>query len=167
MNQTAVEDLFMREKEIKNTLDAGEETYDVVEGSVLDWRKWGQDRTKDLVVSFWLAGPTSDGKVSAFTAGAATIKLQTKKPGDENWTDLVTLTGKGQSTIDENGRIAVIPIAGLALKQFVRVTVQTTTQWTVGVTATAPKLTVGLDNDANYGIDADLVETHAMNPAAR
>jgi hypothetical protein len=166
MNQTAVEDLFLREREIGNTAGDGG-AFEAVESEVKDWRKWGVDRTKDLVVSVWLVGPTASAKVKKFTAGAVTCRLQTMKEGDESWTDLATKTGCGADTLDENGRIAVIPLAGLPLKQFVRLVVKTTTQWTVGDTATAPKITAGLDNDANYGIDAELVDSHDTNPAAR
>lgn len=164
MNQTAVEDLFLREKTIKNDI-VGEDY--VVESEAKDWRKWGKDRTKDLVVSAWLVGPKSDGKVVTFGAGELTLVLQTKNADDENWTELVPLTGLGQSDVDDFGRIAVIQLAGLALKQFVRVVVTVTTQWTVSGVATAPKLTVGLDNDTCYDIDATLVEDRAENPAAR
>ncbi len=167
MNHTAVEDLLMREAEITNALVGSETAYRAVEGGAKDWRMWGRDRTKDLVVSVWLAGPRAGGKVARFAQGAVTLKLQTKKAGDDAWTDLATLAGRGAATLDDDGRIASIPLAGLPLKQFVRLVAQVTTQWLVGTEATAPRLTAGLDNDASFGVDADLVETRADNPAAR
>lgn len=167
MNQTAVEDLFLRDKEITNATVGEATTIAAVVSDAKDWRKWGADRTKDLVVSLWLTGPTSGGKVKRFTAGACTAKLMTQSEGDgETWTEIYSKTGVGYAP-DACGRILTIPLAGLPLKQFVKLSVQVTTQYAISGTATAPKLTAGLDNDANFDIDATLVDTHATNPAAR
>lgn len=122
------------------------------QSDVRDWKRWGRDHSKDLGIAAWAENGSKLG------AGAATVKLESSANGVTGWTTIASATGSAGS-IDKNGRLAFFLLPRSGIKQYVRVIVETTTQFTDGTNALAPVLTVGLENDAEQDIDASMVQS--------
>ena len=208
MNNTAVEDLFIREEAIENSAtcnvteisgtDAAALTYETAtdggvyklttdgtvggtarkagtflkasiasttltwtvaessditgykESGVRDWKRWGRDHSKDLMVSAWLNG------AKAYTAGALTLVLESSADGVA-WSDVASAAGS-VSGLDRNARIACFLLPRTGLKQYVRVKVKVTTRFADASGYLAANLSVGLENDAEVDIDASMVQ---------
>lgn len=123
-----------------------------LQSAVRDWKRWGRDHSKDLGIAAWAINGDKLG------AGAATIELESSADGVTGWTVIASASGSATS-IDKNGRLAFFLLPRSGIKQFVRVVVKTTTQFTDGTNALAPVLSVGLENDAEQDIDASMVQT--------
>ena len=144
MNNTAVGDLFLREETLENTTSATKTS------GVWDWRKYGRDVTKDLVISTWIFN------AAAQSAGEISILLQTADSADAStWTTIASDT-QAYTEIDENARISKIQLPTLVgkIRQYVRVVVSTPTAFTA-----APVVSVGLDNDSEFAIDNTLADS--------
>lgn len=122
-----------------------------LQSAIRDWKRWGRDHSKDLGIAAWAINGDKLG------AGAATIELESSADGVTGWTVIASASGSATS-IDKNGRLAFFLLPRSGIKQFVRVVVKTTTQFTDGTNALAPVLSVGLENDAEQDIDASMVQ---------
>jgi hypothetical protein len=125
------------------------------ESDVRDWKRWGRDQSKDLGITAWLHNAAKFGGASA--AGAATVTLESSADGT-TWNDVAGASGS-VSGVDRNARLAFFLLPRTGLKQYVRVKVKVTTQFTDGTTATAPVISVGLDNDSENDIDRSMVQS--------
>lgn len=121
------------------------------ESDIRDFKRWGRDHSKDLGIAAWLENAV------AYGAGAATVVLESSAD-KETWNDVASASGSAAG-IDRNGRLAFFLLPRTGLKQYVRVKVKITTQFTDGTNALAPVLTVGLENDAENDIDATMVQS--------
>ena len=122
-----------------------------VQSDVRDWKRWGRDHSKDLGIAAWAVNGADLG------AGAATIELESSADGAA-WTTIASASGSA-SAIDKNGRLAFFLLPRTGIKQYVRVVVKVTTQFTDGTNALAPVLSIGLENDAEQDIDATMVQS--------
>lgn len=120
------------------------------QSDVRDWKRWGRDHSKDLGIAAWAVNGDK------LAAGAATIVLESSADGT-TWTEIASASGSA-SAIDKNGRLAFFLLPRSGIKQYVRVVVKVTTQFTDGTNALAPVLSVGLENDAEQDIDATMVQ---------
>lgn len=120
------------------------------ESEIRDWKRWGRDHSKDLGIAVWAVNGAELG------AGAATVVLESSAD-KESWSDIASASGSA-SGIDRNGRLAFFLLPRTGIKQYVRVKVKITTQFTDGTNALAPVLSVGLENDAEQDIDASMVQ---------
>ena len=121
------------------------------ESDIRDFKRWGRDHSKDLGIACWVNNADKLG------AGAATIVLESSAD-KVTWNDVASASGSAGS-IDRNGRLTFFLLPRTGLKQYVRVKVKVTTQFTDGTNALAPVLTVGLENDAENDIDATMVQS--------
>ena len=121
------------------------------ESDIRDFKRWGRDHSKDLGIACWANNGASLG------AGAATIVLESSAD-KVTWNDVASASGSATG-IDRNGRLVFFLLPRTGLKQYVRVKVKVTTQFTDGTNALAPVFTVGLENDAENDIDATMVQS--------
>ncbi len=144
---------------VKATVSGGSVTWAVasasdvkgyVESGVRDWKRWGRDHSKDLGIAAWAENGAS------LAAGAATVTLETSAD-QEDWTEIASAAGSATG-IDSNGRLAFFLLPRSGIKQFVRVKVKVTAQFTDGTAALAPVLSVGLENDGEQDIDPSMVQ---------
>lgn len=150
MNNTAVEDLFIREETLPNASDAiSGGTAKVVSG-VRDWKRWGRDHSKDLGIAVWIEDS------SGFTAGA--IEVVMKSGAAEGDLKVIETKAASVDDIDRNGRLVFFLLPRTGIKQYVQVEVKTVTQFKKGSEAAAPVVSVGLENDAEQDIDMTMVQ---------
>ena len=120
------------------------------ESEIRDWKRWGRDPSKDLGIAAWLEN------AKAYGAGAATVTLESSAD-KTTWSDVASASGS-VAGVDRNGRLVFFLLPRTGLKQYVRVKVKVTTQFTDGTNALAPVLSVGLENDAENDIDLSMVQ---------
>lgn len=120
------------------------------ESDIRDFKRWGRDHSKDLGIAAWLENAV------AYGAGAATVVLESSAD-KETWNDVASASGSATG-VDKNGRLVFFLLPRTGLKQYVRVKVKITTQFTDGTNALAPVLTVGLENDAENDIDLTMAQ---------
>lgn len=150
MNNTAVEDLFIREQKLPNAADAiSGGTAKVVSG-VRDWKRWGRDHSKDLGIAVWIEDS------SGFTAGG--IEITMKSGASESDLKAIETKTAAVADIDRNGRLAFFLLPRTGIKQYVQVEVKTVTQFKKGGVAADPVVSVGLENDAEQDIDMTMVQ---------
>ena len=145
MHNTAVEDLFIREEALTNTVDA------VTTSNVRDWKRWGRDHSKDLGIAAWAVNGHQ------LATGAITLTLESSADGKTGWTAIASASGSA-ATIDRNGRLAFFLLPRTGIKQYVRVAVKVTTAFTDGSKSIVPVVSVGLENDAEQDIDASMIQ---------
>ena len=87
---------------------------------------------------------------------AATVTLESSAD-KATWSDVASASGSAAG-VDRNGRLVFFLLPRTGLKQYVRVKVKVTTQFTDGTNALAPVLSVGLENDAENDIDLSMVQ---------
>lgn len=144
MNNTAVEDLFLREEKLTNTAGS------VKASAVRDWKRWGRDHSKDLGIAVWLEGAAD------FTEGTIELKLLSGA-SEGALTAIETKTGS-VANLDRNGRLAFFLLPRAGIKQFVKIEVKVTAVFKKGSTATDPVVTIGLENDSENDIDLTMVQ---------
>jgi hypothetical protein len=120
------------------------------ESDIRDFKRWGRDHSKDLGIAAWLENAV------AYGAGAATVVLESSAD-KVTWNDVASASGSATG-VDKNGRLVFFLLPRTGLKQYVRVKVKITTQFTDGTNALAPVLTVGLENDAENDIDLTMAQ---------
>lgn len=146
MNNTAIEDLFIREEELDNT-----SPFEVKVSGVRDWKRWGRDHSKDLGIGVWLEN------AKQFTAGAVEIKFVTDSKEDFSDDPKTTTVTASVADIDRNGHLAFFLLPRV-IKQYVKTEVKVTTAFATAKGATAPVVTIGLENDAEHDIDETMLQ---------
>ena len=121
-----------------------------IESAVRDWKRWGRDVSKDLGIAAWLHN------ADKLTAGALTVKLESSAD-KATWSQIASAAGSVSGT-DRCARLAFFLLPRTGIKQYVRVKAEVTTQFANGGTATAPVVSIGLENDGDNDIDLSMVQ---------
>lgn len=155
MKDTAVEDLFIREETLNNTVGQ------VKASGVRDWKRWGRDNSKDLGIAVWLnnyATPNAANpmKLDKLTEGAVEVKLLSGM-AENALTAIATVTAS-VADLDDAGRLTFFLLPRTGIKQFVKVEVKTTKEFKRGETAASANVSVGLARDSVYDIDSTMVQ---------
>ena len=121
-----------------------------LESAVRDWKRWGRDVSKDLGIAVWLHN------ADKLAAGALTVKLESSSD-KAAWNVIASASGSVSGT-DSCARLAFFLLPRTGIKQYVRVKAEVTTQFTDGTNATAPVVSIGLENDGDNDIDLSMAQ---------
>ena len=121
-----------------------------IESAIRDWKRWGRDVSKDLGIAAWLHN------ADKLAAGALTVKLESSSD-KAAWNVIASASGSVSGT-DRCARLVFFLLPRTGIKQYVRVKAEVTTQFTDGTNATAPVVSIGLENDGDNDIDLSMAQ---------